>query len=178
MPRDYIPITRQMFDEMMVSDFPYGFDGGNGGKIEKDLDKVFADWDFQFQKAGQIGNLHFNEYIMGGDWETPVFFIVYWDGKEFRAYIPKDGNAWNTDNHKAYGNHEASDKKNALKRFGTEDYKSVNFDYKKMYADIGKRIVEKGGSLITDDDVAKATANAPAPKRNIRLKMLESTSLS
>lgn len=30
----------------------------------------------------------------GGDWEQPVFFIVYFDGKRLRAYVPEKGNPW------------------------------------------------------------------------------------
>ncbi len=55
--------------------------------------------------------------ITGGDWEQPVFFIIYHDGKEFRAYIPKDGNPYNTDTKSPYGNDEEADEKNFNKRF-------------------------------------------------------------
>jgi hypothetical protein len=27
----------------------------------------------------------------GGDWEHPIFFIVYFDGKDFKPYVPKYG---------------------------------------------------------------------------------------
>lgn len=32
----------------------------------------------------------------GGDWENPVCFIVFYDGKQIRAYLPKSGNTWRT----------------------------------------------------------------------------------
>ena len=49
----------------------------------------------------------------GGDWEVPVHFIIYWDGLELRAYVPKNGNFYNTDTKKAYGN-SVSDVRNLL----------------------------------------------------------------
>lgn len=33
----------------------------------------------------------------GGDWEEPFMFIVYWDGTQFRAYIPWKGNCFRAD---------------------------------------------------------------------------------
>ena len=38
-----------------------------------------------------------------------MFFIIYWDGKKLRAYVPTDGNPWNTDTKEAYGNDEEKD---------------------------------------------------------------------
>jgi hypothetical protein len=31
----------------------------------------------------------------GGDGDVPVIFIIYFDGKKLRAYVPKLGNPWN-----------------------------------------------------------------------------------
>ncbi len=53
----------------------------------------------------------------GGDWEQPVFFIIYHDGKDFRGYIPEDGNPYNTDTGNPYGNEEEADEVNFNKRF-------------------------------------------------------------
>jgi hypothetical protein len=53
----------------------------------------------------------------GGDWEHPVFFLMYWDGKKLRAYIPTEGNPWNTKTKEAYGNDDKADLKNARKRW-------------------------------------------------------------
>ncbi len=38
----------------------------------------------------------------GGDWEHPVFFIIYWDGKTLRGYVPKEGNIWDKKNKTAF----------------------------------------------------------------------------
>jgi len=40
----------------------------------------------------------------GGDWEWPISIFFYSDGKNVRAYIPKDGNTWNTKTKMAWGN--------------------------------------------------------------------------
>lgn len=53
----------------------------------------------------------------GGDWEFPVFFIVYWDGKKLRGYVPTEGNPWNATTKQAYGNDEEADGKDAHKRW-------------------------------------------------------------
>lgn len=47
--------------------------------------------------------------VVGGDWEHPVLFIVYNDGKQFRGYILTEGNTFNRLSKTAYGNDEASD---------------------------------------------------------------------
>jgi len=53
----------------------------------------------------------------GGDWQVPVYFIIYWDGKKLRGYVPTKGNAWNTDSKEAYGDGGESDYLNACKRW-------------------------------------------------------------
>ena len=103
----------------------------------------------------------------GGDWEYPVFFIIYWDGSKLRGYIPEDGNPYNSVAKCAYGNNDReivkvngslkylpmtgpdADTVNARKRFGidVEDgYQvtdRVRADYALIEADIRKRIVKK-----------------------------------
>lgn len=39
----------------------------------------------------------------GGDWEEPVAFVVYWDGKEFRGYVPTNGNSFDVKSKAAIG---------------------------------------------------------------------------
>lgn len=39
----------------------------------------------------------------GGDWEYPIFGIIYYDGAKLRAYIPSCGNVVNLDFHCALG---------------------------------------------------------------------------
>lgn len=77
----------------------------------------------------------------GGDWQYPVFFIIYWDGKELRGYIPKDGNSWNTGTMEAYGNNAEKDAQNAKKRFRVDDYDDLVRDHTAILNDIRKNIV-------------------------------------
>lgn len=105
------------------------------GKLAKDLGKVqfdFENYSYQAEHKKykedpnslmgfqQLENgLCFCGCYAGGDWEWPVYFIVYHDGNEFRGYIPKNGNPWNTDTKTAYGNFidEEKDAKNFIKQF-------------------------------------------------------------
>jgi hypothetical protein len=48
--------------------------------------------------------LHYWGMYAHGDWEEPVFFIVYWDGHSIRGYIPLLGNTWNPHTGAALGN--------------------------------------------------------------------------
>ena len=40
----------------------------------------------------------------GGDWEFPICFALYYDGKGLRGYIPTEGNVFDKKNKSAYGN--------------------------------------------------------------------------
>lgn len=42
-------------------------------------------------------------FLVGGDWEYPVFMMLYWDGKDFRCYIPTYGNTFDPKEKVAYG---------------------------------------------------------------------------
>lgn len=124
-------------------------------QIEKDLQKVDFDLENVMDETDDpehlgyrmIGDLAVYALEAGGDWEWPVYFIFYWDGKKLRAYIPKDGNAWNYDTKKALGNDDTADSKFLAKFF---NYKEGNqffvddggamVDHAKMEADIKKRI--------------------------------------
>jgi len=122
--------------------------------LSKDLSKVefdFENWSIDaeqnFGPAEIVGyrtllnGMPFLGVSAGGDWETPLVFIIYWDGKSLRAYIPTDGNPWNTDTKMAYGNDEDADDKNRSKRFPGNDDPDV--DARKVLADIQARIVPR-----------------------------------
>ena len=65
------------------------------------------------------GNLNFLGLTAGGDWEQPVFFMIYWDGVRIRAYVPYNGNPFNTSNNSPYGNAtEEMDLANLKERVG------------------------------------------------------------
>jgi len=96
------------------SEFPYDLPV----KIEQDLNKVNFDWEnyTQFDDTEGFGiypvghrelTKDFHIFFMnaGGDWEYPICFILYWN-KGLRAYIPKNGNAWNKKEKCAYGSED------------------------------------------------------------------------
>lgn len=45
----------------------------------------------------------FYGFQVGGDWELPVFMILYYDGKKIRSYTPTYGNCVNVDYKSAFG---------------------------------------------------------------------------
>lgn len=121
-------------------------------QIMADL-KIPFDWEnFEFERRSfgpyklmgintLKNGLTFCGMCAGGDWEEPIFFIVYWDGKKLRAYIPTKGNPYNTQERRAYGNSD-SDEDNKLSR----DDLPINgdsFDADLIIEDIIERIKEK-----------------------------------
>lgn len=123
-------------------------------QIGKDLSKVNFDWENYTDETETEGfaeypvgyreldnGLNFFFCNAGGDWEYPICFIFYWDGKQMRGYIPSDGNVWNRKYNSAYGSEE----------FETDDedneYDESELDKliseEKMIADIKKRILLK-----------------------------------
>lgn len=93
-------------------------------KIGDDLKKVefdFENCEFEHFREfdhweGMLGYrllypLSYIGVMAGGDWEIPIYFIIYLDqdGKTLRAYIPKDGNVWNHDTKRAFGNDDDDD---------------------------------------------------------------------
>lgn len=91
-------------------------------QVEKDLSKVdfsneniscdTKEWDWV--GYGVINDLPCLKFRTGGDWEHPLYFIVYHDGKKFRGYIPTCGNTWNIKDKCAYGSEMDEDRENAL----------------------------------------------------------------
>lgn len=112
-------------DETIYKDLrKVGFDLENfESYIDKHYETEFPPFDIAPKVTGY--NIYSNGLTAwgmhaGGDWENPVFFIIYFDGRKLRGYVPKDGNLWNTDTNWAYGNEEDEDAKNIKKRFNIE----------------------------------------------------------
>lgn len=83
-----------------------------------------------------IGSFPVAWIVAGGDWEQPLVFVLYiGDNGELRAYIPKDGNAYNHKEKCAYGSEEDE------VEFNEDDYV---FDSDALRADVMKRIQVKG----------------------------------
>ncbi len=173
MSRQFVPITVKELKEKIERTVP---DEDNPDfinvrrltpTVEKDLDKVTfdtenvtdIDGDYKFGPEKLIGyhtlpnGMTFLGVAAGGDWEIPVFFIIYWDGKQLRGYIPEKGNLWNTTTKGAYGNDDEADLKNCCKRW-PDDFKEDMevhdamdgldcYDLEAIKLDIMDRIVEK-----------------------------------
>lgn len=110
--RYYVALNEEELTEKLYS-------GRSESKLKKDLSKV--SWDTENSSCLGIKTLSngftYEAWSVGGDWEVPVYFIKYWDGKDIRGYIPQDGNPWNTDTKQAFGNDPEADIKNIRKRF-------------------------------------------------------------
>jgi hypothetical protein len=147
MSRYYAKIDHDEFKEKIDKVFElfedeYSF----GDTIDKDLAKVEFDKENISRHNGKdspagfpypvgiqtIGDdLKVCFFWAGGDWEYPVCFILYWDGKQLRGYIPTKGNAFDKKNKMAYGNEDDGR--------DTDDYnKEVSYDL--LVEDILNRI--------------------------------------
>lgn len=74
--------------------------------------------------------------MMGGDWEFPIFTILYDDGKRLRCYTPSYGNTINLDTKTAFGSECEAD----------IDFNKLLSKYEKLGIvkpnDIGKKIFD------------------------------------
>lgn len=94
-------------------------------KVAKDISKVYFDNENNYVSNSDTpvidennpllgihtlnNGLTFLGCMAGGDWEYPVFFIIYHDGKGFRGYVPSYGNVYNLDFKTAFGSEEECD---------------------------------------------------------------------
>jgi hypothetical protein len=120
MARFYAPISKDDFLKKVEALFdPEFYPYDLPAKIKTDLAKVEFDWenysDFDEEEGFSTYFVGYKELIdgfhvfftdAGGDWEHPICFIYYWDGKQLRGYIPEYGNAYNKTLKSAYGNNE------------------------------------------------------------------------
>jgi len=126
--------------------------------VKKDLAKVEFDLEnihLSPKDHPEMGNLlGFHEMttglvyfgaMAGGDWECPVYFIIYWDGKQLRGYIPKNGNPWNRKTKRAYGNSEVQDNADCQKQYGMDYNHEIRHDPVEILLDVQDRIKAKAG---------------------------------
>ncbi len=109
-----VGINVNNFSDSNVSDYAIS----ENSTIMKDLSKIwfdFENFEAEHEPNTLIGmntlsnGLTFCGCIAGGDWEEPVFFIIYCDGKSLRAYIPVHGNCINLDFKTAFGSEKYTD---------------------------------------------------------------------
>lgn len=132
-------------------------------KIVKDLAKIqFSDENMEVDNSGESGwpplgiqqldnGFVYLAVMAGGDWEMPVYFIIYWDGKEMRGYVPESGNCYNHKAKSAWGNEDDLDIEECAK-MGMDADNEYPLDYildvfkwdtSLLLDDIQKRIVQK-----------------------------------
>ena len=121
-------------DETIHKDIKYDIDA------ENILTACDADYNDESVGMHTVKDLTFYGVIMGGDWEVPAFFIIYWDGKKLRAYIPSYGNLINLDCKCAFGseNDGVDDKKEEkllkkYKKLGIEPEDPDYIDWSELY---------------------------------------------
>ena len=77
--------------------------------------------------------------LAGGDWELPVFFVIYFDGKKLRAYVPAYGNCYNADTKEAFGNNDQADEE-FLRKQGVTNIDEVEANIGACLKDVMSRI--------------------------------------
>lgn len=78
--------------------------------IKKDFKGIQPDWE-NYDITGGLRTVKGCPYIVmivGGDWECPLCVMIYYDGKQFRCYIPEKGNAYRKDTKRLFGNCDAN----------------------------------------------------------------------
>lgn len=121
-------------------------------KVKKDISKILFDdeniyfkedglSDVSWQKPKLLGlhtlenGLTFIGYWSGGDWEELVFYIIYYDGKDFRGYIPSYGNLINFDTKTAFGSEGENENISEIfsKKYATmTDENTIKFYHEKQ----------------------------------------------
>lgn len=110
----------------------------------------------------------------GGDWETPLACIVYFDGRKVRGYVPKDGNSYNHRTKAAFGNHDG-DAPACAEQFGArfdheEGFREVDPDMALVEKDIDARIEAKGDHAHVPATIVSKAARKAAEQARIEAK--------
>lgn len=122
-------------------------------QVMKDIAKVDFDLENIVEQKLECRNgYNYLGIYAGGDWEQPIWFFIYHDGKSLRGYVPYRGNCVNRLNKSAIGNDKDKDKE-FLKDFGGGCYvDDVNDSYenyeeckKEFECRVGLRKVDKNG---------------------------------
>ena len=74
--------------------------------IKKDFKGIHFDWE-NYDIVGDVRTtkgIPYQLFNAHGDWEIPVYFMIYYDGKKIRVYVPTVGNTWRQDLKQALGN--------------------------------------------------------------------------
>ncbi len=119
-------------------------------EVRKDWDKIdfsTENLDVTAEKTTPRG-VPYLQIRTGGDWETPLIAMIYFDGKKLRGYVPKDGNSYNHKAKSAFGNND-DDNDACIAQFGDrggtdKEFQDVEPDFTLVDSDVAKRIEAKG----------------------------------
>jgi len=130
-------------------------------KVNFDLENVMLEG-FKTTDSG----VPFALLVCGGDWETPIATVVYYDGKTFRGYVPKNGNPYNHKTKTAFGNEDEDEDAAAYEhQTGDDDYYNAMPVWSDIYADIDNRIQAKGAAdAVSKPAKSKAKIRAEAQR--------------
>lgn len=111
----------------------------------------------EFIGPRMFGNIPGVGCMTGGDWEWPVFFVIYLgtDG-ELYSYIPREGNCYNFETKAAFGNNDEEDEEFLSKWLSenkpelkinhlrpSEEHADLMFDGDKIIKEISEKLVEE-----------------------------------
>lgn len=144
------------------------------GDVVKDWSKI----EFSTENLDVIGEKLTPEGVpylhiqAGGDWETPLVCIIYFDGKKLRGYVPKDGNSYNHSAKAAFGNNDDDDDA-CVRQFGgrkgrRNGYEDARADLTCVAKDIAGRIEARG--TYTYDAAAVVSKASGEAKRQARVE--------
>lgn len=111
-------------------------------KFAIDCENILTACDSDDDRLGMqtCKDLTYYALAMGGDWEIPVFMIIYYDGKKLRAYIPSYGNLVNLDCKCAFGSegsviddNQAEKLLKKYKKLGIEPEDPDYIDWSELY---------------------------------------------
>lgn len=111
-------------------------------KLRDDLNEIEHD-DENMDSIGdvQIANgIPYLQGCVGGDWESAIFFVIYWDGTQLRGYIPTKGNSFDRFRKIALGNDDNADRKFLERVKCNANPHSVNYNKEECIKDFKHRI--------------------------------------
>lgn len=106
--------------------FKSTIDSGNVG-IDYDTENIMA---YFWQKEG----IEYIKLVMGGDWEMPVYAILYWSekDKQVKGFFPLDkGNTYNIKEKTAYGSETSSGISIKKVKYDTPEYEVLETQFEK-----------------------------------------------
>ena len=101
----------------------------------------------------------------GGDWECPICFCIYWDGKKLRAYIPDEGNLYHRKEKCAFGSEDEPEELQ-YDEYG-EEVVEPQGDPDKIRQDVTRRIQIKGNVYIPPAETKKSIDKVMEDKKSL-----------